>query len=670
MLKLPTMDIKIYIRFWILILVSLHVFSYAIAQDDDCNKTKVAVSVEIADYTKNYKWLEDDLGTRPKSEMDVFVTNMLVQILSEYEPDITFISLSENGEDYHYHFKANLAARYWIVGQLIANADCIPNRNWIVAAGEGEDRELKQAMKNLVSTFWPMDRNIISYENDHPSAPRKAELNIQIEKDYISPLDKESREAVVYAKVFDCRGNWVCDKRANHTGQPVYYLDKIDRLYFKKESKGVGGQRIGKFMIIVTNKYCENEGKYKLVKGVEAEKKTIRFKTCQLGGPIVVEEKELIIHGLEINVKPNRKEIEAGKHTNIVITFNETDPDGNKYPIAEKELKVKINGLVNGVVKAKNGYTTNSEGKVVLDYKAGSNDEKITVTASFQPEDYPDKVTARNFVKVKPEEFEAKIAISKKYDRILQTSQEYSKGEVYKRDIKESIEASSTIYLELTNTMDMPIFNQTWQYYTPTKVNLSEFNYNFKENQFRSGPKYETNVDIIKDATNYEIEGKEYLTQLPWMLVIDNETKKAVKLIPAGYSIAYEINEMEKLNSVVYSDEGPKRDSKTTTKTGSKSFKLGPVGEEVDDPTIKKSDNWMQDYLKKQGIELPAGVPIPEVSNEETIKKIQPDILVKTGDGKYSFGGDGSRQIKKEFEYGSDKVNLSYNWNMTIKKEK
>jgi len=215
----------------------------------------------------------------------------------------------------------------------------------------------------------------------------------------------------------------------------------------------------------------------------------------------------------------------------------------------------------------------------------------------------------------------------------------------------------------------MPIFNQTWQYYTPTKVNLSEFNYNFKENQFRSGPKYETNVDIIEDATNYEIEGKEYLTQLPWMLVIDNETKKAVKLIPAGYSIAYEINEMEKLNSVVYSDEGPKRDSKTTTKTGSKSFKLGPVAAEVEDPTIKKSDTWIQDYLKRQGIELPPGAPIPKISNEETVKKIQPDILVKTGDGKYSFGGNGSRQIKKELEYGSDEVNLSYNWDMTIKKK-
>jgi len=516
-----------------------------------------------------------------------------------------------------------------------------------------------------------MDRNIIQFEKDNPSPPKKPDLNIQFKKDFISPLNKESRETLVYAKVYDCREYQVCYWRSNNRGQPVYYQDNIDRLYLKKTvGRGTSSGYIKNFKVIVTDKNCDNEGKYKLVKGIESEKKTIRFKTCQLGGPIVVEEKELIIRGLKINVKPDRKEIEAGQHTNVVITFNETDPDGTKYPIEGKEIGVNINGLINGTVKPKNGYITNSEGKVVLDYKAGSNDEKITVTASFQPEDYPDKATARNFVKVKPEEFEASITISKKYDRILQTSREDSKGEVYKRDINESIEASATTYLALTNTMDMPIFNQTWQYYTPTKVSLSEFNYSFKENQFRSGPKYETNVDINKSANNYEIEGQEYVSQLPWMLVIDNETKKAVKLIPAGYSIAYEINEIKKLNSIRYTDDGPKRDSKTTDKTNSKSFKLGPVGEEIDDPTIKKSDNWMQEYLKKQGVELPPGVTIPEVSNEETIKKIQPDILVKFGDGEYSFGGEATNLVNNKLDSGFEKINSSYNWEMTINRKK
>jgi len=64
------------------------------------------------------------------------------------------------------------------------------------------------------------------------------------------------------------------------------------------------------------------------------------------------------------------------------------------------------------------------------------------------------------------------------------------------------------------------------------------------------------------------------------------------------------------------------------------------------------------------------GVPIPNVSNEETIKEIHPDILVKSGDGKTSFGGDGSRRIRKELEDGYEEENLFYNWQMKVNKRK
>jgi hypothetical protein len=58
------------------------------------------------------------------------------------------------------------------------------------------------------------------------------------------------------------------------------------------------------------------------------------------------------------------------------------------------------------------------------------------------------------------------------------------------------------------------------------------------------------------------------------------------------------------------------------------------------------------------------------VSNEETIKKIHPDILVKFGDGKTSIGGDGSRRIRKDLEDGYEEQNFHYNWSMTVTKRK
>jgi hypothetical protein len=122
------------------------------------------------------------------------------------------------------------------------------------------------------------------------------------------------------------------------------------------------------------------------------------------------------------------------------------------------------------------------------------------------------------------------------------------------------------------------------------------------------------------------------------------------------------------MNSVIYTTTGPERKSETTTKTSSKSFSLGPVGEKVQDPTIKRSDTWIKDYLKKQGVEIPAGVPVPKISNQADEQEINPDILVKFGDGKTSFGGEGRRPIKKELEDGYEEENLYYRWEMTVKR--
>lgn len=267
--------------------------------------------------------------------------------------------------------------------------------------------------------------------------------------------------------------------------------------------------------------------------------------------------------------------------------------------------------------------------------------------------------------------YDASINVRGNYDRELITSREGDKdGEVQKHHLKESIEASAIIFLKLIESQDMPVFNQTWQYYKPTSVSLSGFNYNSEENRYSAGPKYETTVDYHRSAKNPELEDKEHVSQLPWILVIDNETGKAVKFAPAGFNVAYEIDETENIKSVIYTDHGPERDSHTNRKTRERSFALGPVGEEVPDPTIKPSDTWIQDYIKDQGIDIPAGVPIPNVSNQETVKKIHPDILVRSGDGKTSFGGDGQRKIKKELEDGYDEQNFQYNWSMRVNKIK
>jgi hypothetical protein len=241
-----------------------------------------------------------------------------------------------------------------------------------------------------------------------------------------------------------------------------------------------------------------------------------------------------------------------------------------------------------------------------------------------------------------------------------------NKEHVEKHQINETMNASANIYLKLTNTMDMPILNQTWHYYQPIEVSVNSFNNFYKENRHISDPDYETNIDITRINKTHKIEGEEYISEFPpWMLVIDNETKKAVKLIPAGFGIEYEFIETE--NSTTSSSSG--KDSNSETRQRKLSFELGPVGEKGPDPTVKKSDTWIQDYLKRQGIDLPPGASIPNIPNEDAVQEVQPDVLVKYGDGITSFGGEGERQIDNPLEVGFDITNLNYSWNMTIRKK-
>ena len=244
--------------------------------------------------------------------------------------------------------------------------------------------------------------------------------------------------------------------------------------------------------------------------------------------------------------------------------------------------------------------------------------------------------------------------------------------------LNETIDASVFVALELEYSIDMPVFNQTFEYYKPVSVNLSSFNYVSKDSKIMTGDNsgmgcantgYETKDEKQRTLNNRKIQGKGSATQARWILVIDNKTKKALKIIPAGYGIDYKITETESIHTSVWGDKGTKNHSKTNTKTAEKTFKLGPVADPITDPTVKSSNKWVKDYLERQGVKLPEGVQIPKQENSDVKKDIPPDILVKFGDGETNFGGEGSKLINKPNENGYEKEDLHYLWQMTRKKK-
>ncbi|MBS0010089.1 MAG: hypothetical protein KFF49_01680 [Bacteroidales bacterium] len=395
---------------------------------------------------------------------------------------------------------------------------------------------------------------------------------------------------------------------------------------------------------------------------------------------------------VDCRVDPEKEELDAGEVIDIEISdftdvFGEKSREFNRLVVHAYSGEI-VNGepceigpdyrvfkVDNGTVKVK--YRASTECNETVD--------RLTVYSSCEilPEDrcpinetnIKERVIEKN-LKIKC--YDASIMIKKQYDRILRTSGKeiHNDGSCVttyneSHDINESIEASVSLSLKLEQVVDMPIMNQTWEYYKPVSVSLGGFSYSYIEKLFDasnvSGAScsggHETNVDRNRNLGSRDIADKEYVTQNMWMLVIDNESGKALKIIPAGYNIEYDINELETINGTVHSNP-PKKESSSSNREMSRTFKLGPVGEEIPDPTIKKSDTWMEDYLKRQGVDLPPGVKIPTPSNEGTIKNISPDILVKTGDGISSFGGRGENTVDKEIVNGTESIREYYTWTM------
>jgi hypothetical protein len=386
--------------------------------------------------------------------------------------------------------------------------------------------------------------------------------------------------------------------------------------------------------------------------------------------------------GATLELKPAKEQIEAGEKVDVNIRLLDCDD----VPLKNMEVRLEAGG---GTFNP-DEVTTDDAGEATTEFKADNTPGKYEQPFEFEfrfPFSFEFYTSGGyGYITIVPAEYDARITVSKKVTRKTNTkkSSDTNDGKCithYDEELRldENIEGEITLFLKRTESQEMPIFNQTWEYYQPVSVNISSFSYTSRRHSYSQSSTsgagcaaggHETTVDNTGYLNYYELEGEEAVTSLPWMLVIDNETEKAVKLIPAGYNIKYEIHDTENLHSIVYSSQGPKTDSKTTHKTSEKSFALGPVAEEIPDPTIKTSNTWIYEYIEDQGIDIPAGVPIPNVSNEETIKKIHPDILVNSGDGKTGFGGGGNRNIRKELEDGYEEENLSYNWQMKVNKRK
>jgi len=688
-------------------------------QEDQCPKFKIGVSlgeIYARDTTVNYlnekhhknftanEWINEIESTifkelnsagydeleffspksNPSEDMDFRFTFNLGpwsvdkdEIIPAYE--VRYIDPVTGWEVTEYRSpRYNLETAFRMTTTLANCSTCLPLMSYILSIQIAVDTDIYQLIKNLIHHYnWPLDKNISDWEAKHPAPAREPQMEVRYEKEDLSLLDEESRKMEVYIKVKNCHGEYVYDK---FHSQPVYFLKEMDRLEFKNTMKCIDGPDWGLFSTIYTNKDYEAVGQYLIKKGFEASLEKPRFKTCGIGdGSLIELEGEIKVLGLELEVEPDRRVIYNGEQTSIQIDLHELDPDGTEIlSCYGKEVDVKVTGLVDGKVSHESGMITlNEAGVAFIEYKAGQKDRQIKIDATFTPPKYPEELKAEATITVKPLDYEATLTIKGSYTK--DESDSYEK--IYKDGIergnytmRERQEASFYVPLKLESSGDMAILNQRWEYYRPLNIILTSFSASYKMTGYEysnssSGFGHESTTIRVRNPLNRQIPDKEYLLQSNIILIIDKETDKVVKIATGGFPVEFRWDETEKTTGRGWNPDGsrPINESSHETDDMFTTFDASPVEDPVPDPTFTGISSSLREYLKDLGTPLPVNIDIPE--DKEEIPEIEPDLLVKFGDGTTFFGGEGKKVIDDSKGSSKRKKEMTFNWQVTRKKK-
>ncbi|MDZ7633912.1 MAG: hypothetical protein U5L72_05525 [Bacteroidales bacterium] len=96
------------------------------------------------------------------------------------------------------------------------------------------------------------------------------------------------------------------------------------------------------------------------------------------------------------------------------------------------------------------------------------------------------------------------------------------------------------------------------------------------------------------------------------------------------------------------------------------SFEVGPVEDPIPDHTIKRANEAIMTYLKDMGVEIPEDA---EISGKGEVPEIEPDLIVKFGDGKTYFGGEGQKIIDNSEGSTVHREEYNFSWQVTRKKK-
>ena len=424
---------------------------------EPCSEIKVAVIFDVIDEDL-YEFHQSQYAadTKPEDRLPGFtnwmmkddwmnaVYDYLLNFLQESNPDVNFVL--ENGD---YELGFTIYKGYVVRGKLSEDNACGFSHRLIKDKLE-EHKDLFQAIKNLIGFhFDQINRTLINHELKYPTPVRGPKIEANKSRDYLSPLF-DDRKLDIQTIIYNCKWENVYDRKKAQS--EVFYPLNTERTKSKSTQNWPQNTlSYGDYLKlgIKTNKGAS--ATFGLVKGTDPSIEEFEIYTC---GRDRKETKtiKININGLDIQVKPKKTEVQSSEKTSIDIYFNTVSPNGNKRPVVGKQLTLSVKGIVDGSVSPSKTVTTDSKGKATLQYKAGKKEEKITITASYQPVKYPDVVTGSSHINIISKEYAWNGSLSLEVNRSFQCNEEEQISELSRCEVRANDEITQKV--NLTISMD------------------------------------------------------------------------------------------------------------------------------------------------------------------------------------------------------------------------
>ena len=344
-----------------------------------------------------------------------------------------------------------------------------------------------------------------------------------------------------------------------------------------------------------------------------------------------------ILNGEDSNFGPDRKVFSVGEGT---IRVNYRPPAGGE----EDFDRIRVYNSCDILPEEKYPYENTLPGQLIAD-------EEFPITCKF----------------------DAILGIKGSYRKTeksaFQEDNAWGKSE-RTHELKENREATLYVPLQLENSFDAEAQNLKYEYYRPLDIHLAGFNASVRDREYRSSVASdqgsETTILKSKVASDHKVSMKEVMLKNNIVMTSDLKTGKVLKINIDGFPLEFTWEETVDTHTESWWQPPPQPGHETKddrqSSSSDDSYQVGPVGDPVPDPTIKSSTEAVMNYLKDMGVPLPAEA---NVSEEEDVSQTEPDLLVKSGDGKSYFGGEGRKIIDNSEGSTINRLELYFSWQVT-----